>query len=302
MKQTNGEFRDLLRQCDGWVDNLTYEAFDTEQPYSTKMGAAIWDATYDITVDVVNRPEVIRPILAGPVRTAVSRHNGAVRIAVLALALALAAPAAARPLQDPPVAPPAPVAPPPSQALGKPYSHGRLVDGVQLPEFGEDHFTWDPVFNRIPNRPDAPLGHRPPGPHGADRDPRVPRRATTASSASGSWTLSRGTAALRPQLRRARPRVAPERARRRRALPAQGRARARARQAVTGRRQLSQDLVDRFVAAGAVKVFVGPHLHLHGPRRSSSRSLYHDDHMHVRIHNVPTGQAPQTPPAAPASR
>jgi hypothetical protein len=87
-----------------------------------------------------------------------------------------------RPLQDPPVvaAPtptatpigipptptPAPLVPPPtgapdfaaiawhhSRALGLPFSHGRLVDGVQLPELGEDFFTWDPVFNQIPNRP-----------------------------------------------------------------------------------------------------------------------------------------------------
>ncbi len=63
ISETSGGFRDLLRQCKGWVDNLTYEAFDTEQPYSTKMGAAIWDATYDVTADVLNRPEVIRPIL-----------------------------------------------------------------------------------------------------------------------------------------------------------------------------------------------------------------------------------------------
>ena len=30
---------------------------------------------------------------------------------------------------------------------------GGCVDGVQLPELGEDFFTWDPIFNRIPNRP-----------------------------------------------------------------------------------------------------------------------------------------------------
>jgi hypothetical protein len=32
-----------------------------------------------------------------------------------------------------------------------------------------------------------------------------------------------------------------------------------------------------------VKVFVGPHLHLQGPRNVVVPLVYHDDHMHVRI-------------------
>jgi murein endopeptidase len=51
-------------------------------------------------------------------------------------------------------------------------------------------------------------------------------------------------------------------------------------------RALAQDLVDRFVAAGARKIFVGPHLHLRGPRRIVIALGHHDDHMHVRIPNV----------------
>src|SRR3954469_11850383 len=39
-----------------------------------------------------------------------------------------------------------------SRALGKPSWKGRLVNGVQLPELGEDFFSWDPVYNRIPDR------------------------------------------------------------------------------------------------------------------------------------------------------
>ena len=39
-----------------------------------------------------------------------------------------------------------------SKALGQPARKGRLKDGVQLPELGEDFFTWDPIYNRIPNR------------------------------------------------------------------------------------------------------------------------------------------------------
>ena len=48
-------------------------------------------------------------------------------------------------------------------------------------------------------------------------------------------------------------------------------------------RKLAQDLVDRFVAAGAVKVFVGPHLNLKGPKNVVVPLIYHDDHLHVRI-------------------
>jgi murein endopeptidase len=46
---------------------------------------------------------------------------------------------------------------------------------------------------------------------------------------------------------------------------------------------LAQDLVNRFVAAGAQKVFVGPHLHLTGPPSVVVPLIYHDDHLHVRI-------------------
>ena len=48
-------------------------------------------------------------------------------------------------------------------------------------------------------------------------------------------------------------------------------------------RALAQDLVDRFVAAGATKVFTGPRLHLRGPRGVVVPLVHHDDHMHVRI-------------------
>lgn len=46
---------------------------------------------------------------------------------------------------------------------------------------------------------------------------------------------------------------------------------------------LAQDLLDRFLRAGAVKVFVGPHTALHGPAKIVSRRDPHDNHMHVRI-------------------
>ena len=48
-------------------------------------------------------------------------------------------------------------------------------------------------------------------------------------------------------------------------------------------RRLSQDLVDRFVAAGAVQVFVGPNTRLTGPPGVVMPLVNHDNHLHVRI-------------------
>jgi hypothetical protein len=62
-------------------------------------------------------------------------------------------------------------------------------------------------------------------------------------------------------------------------------------------RALAQDLVDRFRAAGAVKLFVGPHLHLRGPRGIVVALVHHDDHVHVRIANPTSPDAPNAPNA-----
>lgn len=49
-------------------------------------------------------------------------------------------------------------------------------------------------------------------------------------------------------------------------------------------RGLAQDLVDRFVAVGAVKVFIGPSTGLTGPPAVVEvLPSYHDNHMHVRL-------------------
>ena len=48
-------------------------------------------------------------------------------------------------------------------------------------------------------------------------------------------------------------------------------------------RGLAQDLVDRFVRAGAVRIFVGPHTGLRGPPKIVQVLAHHDNHFHVRI-------------------
>lgn len=46
---------------------------------------------------------------------------------------------------------------------------------------------------------------------------------------------------------------------------------------------LAQDLVDRFVAAGAQFVFTGPRLNLSGPPGVVQKAARHNDHLHVRL-------------------
>jgi hypothetical protein len=171
----------------------------------------------------------------------------------------------------------------PSKALGKPAAKGRLRDGVQLPELGEDFFTWDPVYNEIPNRPWRRWG--------TDRLVRTVitvihdyRMARDSAQRVGIMDLSRthggkfgknygglGHASHQNGLDADI------------LYPRKDGTEARATKPSQVDRKLAQDLVDRFVAAGATKVFVGPHLNLKGPKNVVVPLIYHDDHLHVRI-------------------
>jgi murein endopeptidase len=51
--------------------------------------------------------------------------------------------------------------------------------------------------------------------------------------------------------------------------------------------RLAQDLVDRFVEAGAEKVFVGPNTGLTGPPGVVVPLVNHDNHVHVRLPGGP---------------
>jgi murein endopeptidase len=169
-----------------------------------------------------------------------------------------------------------------SSPLGKPFG-GRLVHGVQLPAEGSDYFTWDPILKRVPNRPwrrwaadstlrvllqvieefraanpDAPrvaIGDLS-RPGGGDFGPRFgkPGHASHQNGLDIDLYYPR-----RDRLERAATRVGQV------------------------DRRLSQDLVDRFVAAGAVYIFVGPRTKLGGPRKVVSKLTHHDDHMHIRL-------------------
>jgi murein endopeptidase len=169
-----------------------------------------------------------------------------------------------------------------SLAVGSPAA-GRLVRGVRLPAEGRHFFTWDPVKRRSPNRAWRRWG--------TDRLVRIVLR------------IARGYHQAHPRARRmavgdlSRPRggdFGPQfgyigHASHQNGLDvdvyyprADGRERA-PRGAYQINRRLSQELVDRFVAAGAVTVFVGPNTGLTGPPGVVVPLINHDNHLHVRI-------------------
>ena len=207
-----------------------------------------------------------------------------------ALTLALAAPAAARPLQEP-LPPPMPqpqLAYRPSSPEGLWWA-GRLRRGVQLPADGPDWFTWDPVLKRSPDR-----GWRR---WGTDRLVR------TLLEVIEQYRLENALA----------PRVGIGDLSRRHGgdfgvrfgglghgshqngldadvyYPRNDGLERRAYRPSQVDQLLAQDLLDRFVAAGARVVYVGPSLRLEGPRKVVVPLVHHDDHMHVRLQLKPAG-------------
>jgi murein endopeptidase len=169
-----------------------------------------------------------------------------------------------------------------SRALGLPW-RGRLTGGVQLSAAGAAFFTWDPIRERVPNR--------------------AWRRWGTDRLVSTLLTVLRDFAAAHPGAPRigvgdlSRPEGgdfgprygAPGHLTHQNGLDADvyyprrdGRERAAESPAEIDR-ALAQDLVDRFAAAGAVKVFVGPRTGLRGDPRIVQPLRLHDDHLHVRL-------------------
>jgi hypothetical protein len=169
-----------------------------------------------------------------------------------------------------------------SYALGHPWD-GRLSNGAQLTREGLDHFTWDPIRKQTPNRPDRRWGtsrlvrtvlrvladyHQahPDAPRVGIGDLSRPRGGDFGPRFGGLGHASHqnGLDVDVYYPRRDAQELAPTRV---------------AQIDVA----LAQDLVERFVRAGATKVFVGPRTPLRGPRRIVRKLVHHDDHMHVRL-------------------
>jgi murein endopeptidase len=187
------------------------------------------------------------------------------------------------PTTAPAVTTPAVTAPAgPSRAVGQPW-HGRLVNGVQLPEAGPAWLTWDPVLKQIPNRPDRRWGtaklirtlERVLGEFHAAHPDRPPVLVGDLSRPHGGIFDERfgglGHASHQNGLDADvyYPRV-------------DGRPLAAYKPSLVDQ-ALAQELVDRFVAAGAQVLFVGTRVGLTGPKKVVQVLAHHNDHVHVRI-------------------
>jgi Zinc carboxypeptidase/Penicillin-insensitive murein endopeptidase len=170
-----------------------------------------------------------------------------------------------------------------SRSLGVPWD-GRLAGGVQLAAESADHFTWDPARRRTPNRSWRL--------YGSDRLVTTTTRVLENFRSEHPRAARVGVGDLsRPRGGDFGPRYGgighashqngldvdvyyPRRDRRE--LPP------RAPRQID--RRLAQELLDRFVAAGAAKVFVGPSTGLRGPPAIVEvLPAHHDNHMHVRL-------------------
>lgn len=171
----------------------------------------------------------------------------------------------------------------PSRTLGQP-SHGRLVNGVQLPIAGQDFFTWDFPLNRSPNR-----GWRR---WGSDRllltvltvlrdyradNPDAPRVGIGDISRKRGGNFGSRYGGLGHQSHQNGRDIDIY-------YPRLDRSELRPEKVSLIDRELAQNLVNRFVLAGAQYVFIGPHTRLRGPRGVVIKLRFHDDHLHVRVY------------------
>ena len=170
-----------------------------------------------------------------------------------------------------------------SVAVGLPEA-GSLVRGVRLPAEGRSYFTWDPVLRREPNRAWRRWGadevvrttlrvlrefraRHPHAPRIGVGDLSLPRGGYFGPEVGGGIGHATHQNGLDvdvyyPRLdRRERPPESPSEVDLR----------------------LSQRLLDLFVEAGAVTVYVGPSLALDGPADVVVPLVNHDNHLHARF-------------------
>ncbi|HEY7561183.1 MAG TPA: penicillin-insensitive murein endopeptidase [Gaiellaceae bacterium] len=164
-----------------------------------------------------------------------------------------------------------------SEARGAPGA-GRLVRGVRLPASGRNFFTWDPVLHRRPDRPWRRWG--------TDRLVRLVLGVVRGYALAHPGAPRVGIGDL------SRPRggpFGPKHATHQNGLdvdvyyPRLDRRERPPRVVAQIDPRLAQDLVDRFVRAGAALVYVGPATGLTGPPAVVHVLWNHDNHLHVRI-------------------
>ncbi len=161
-------------------------------------------------------------------------------------------------------------------SAGLPWS-GSLIGGTQLPVEGPDWVTWNPITDSVPNAPRRLYGNERTirtivSVIGAYRaaNQRAPRVVVGDISYEGGGPMD---AHVSHQNGLDVDVYYPRRDGALRAPPSLG----------TIDRRLAQDLLDRFVAAGAQMVFVGYATGLRGPARVVIPYPRHENHMHVRF-------------------
>jgi penicillin-insensitive murein endopeptidase len=164
-----------------------------------------------------------------------------------------------------------------AQSLGLPH-HGRLVGGTQLPVAGPDWLTWNPVTDRSPNAPGRLYGHE-----------RVIRAIVSVARAYRAGNPGAPRVVVGDISRRGGGPMRDEHISHQNGLDVDvyfprrdGTLRA-ARTHDQIDHRLAQDLLDRFVAAGAEIVFVGRSTGLRGPVGVVVPYAGHEYHMHVRF-------------------
>jgi murein endopeptidase len=162
-------------------------------------------------------------------------------------------------------------------------SAGALADGVRLPAEGRHFATWEPGRNASPSRPWRRWG--------GDRTVRAllavaaaHRRAHPGAPRLLVGDLSRpGGGPFGPRF------GGPGHVSHQNGLdvdvyyPRRDRLEAAPTRVAQIDRRLAQDLVDRFLAAGARVVFVGPRTGLTGPPERVVALPRHDNHLHARF-------------------
>jgi murein endopeptidase len=162
-------------------------------------------------------------------------------------------------------------------SLGLPWG-GSLVDGTQLPLGGPDWVTWNPVADSVPNEPRRLYGTE-----------RTIRAIVSVTAAYRAANPDAPKVVIGDISREGGGPMTDEHVSHQNGLDVDvyfprrdGALRAPIAPDEVDRR-LTQDLLDRFVAAGAQVIFVGYSTGLHGPAEVVVAYRGHEYHMHVRF-------------------
>jgi murein endopeptidase len=164
-----------------------------------------------------------------------------------------------------------------ARSLGLPFG-GSLLDGTQLPIEGLNWVTWNPVTDSVPNRPRRLYGNE-----------RTIRTIVSVTEAYRAANPGAPRVVIGDISREGGGPMTDEHVSHQNGLdvdvyfPRSDGALRAPRTPDQIDRRLAQDLLDRFVAAGAQMVFVGYSTGLRGPAGVVMPYPGHENHMHVRF-------------------